>query len=44
MDIYLNVSNITESEDINRLLDETTAIGLRQFYGRTIDLGVRYAF
>ena len=44
LDIYLNVSNITKSEDINRFLDQTTAVGLRQNYGRTIDLGLRYAF
>ncbi len=44
LDVYLNVSNITKSEDINRFLDETKAIGLRQSYGRTIDLGLRYAF
>ncbi len=44
LDIYLNVSNITNSEDVNRFLDETQAIGLRQNYGRTIDLGLRYAF
>ena len=44
LDMYLNVSNITESEDLNRLLDQTNAIGLRQHYGRTVDLGLRYSF
>ncbi len=44
LDIYLNVSNITKSEDVSRFLDQTNAVGLRQNYGRTIDLGLRYAF
>ena len=44
LDIYLNVSNMTASEDINRFLDQTRAIGLRQNYGRTIDLGLRYVY
>ena len=44
LDTYLNVSNITASEDVNRYLDRTRAIGQRQNYGRTIDLGLRYRF
>jgi TonB-dependent receptor len=44
MDLYLNVSNITSSEDINEMLNQTRALSSRQNYGRTIDLGVRYAF
>lgn len=44
LDIYVNVSNMTASEDINRFLDQTRAIGLRQNYGRTMDLGLRYVY
>ena len=44
LDVYLNVSNITASEDVNRFLNESRFVGLRQNYGRTIDLGVRYRF
>ena len=44
LDVYLNVSNMTASEDLNRFLDRTRAIGLRQNYGRTIDLGLRYVY
>lgn len=44
LDIFLNVSNITASEDITRFLNEARAIGLRQNYGRTADLGLRYTY
>jgi hypothetical protein len=44
MDLYLNVSNITSSEDINNMLNVNRSISSRQNYGRTIDLGFRYAF
>ena len=44
LDIYLNVSNITGSEDINRLLDPEHSISQRQFYGRTVDIGIRYEY
>ncbi len=43
-DIYLNVSNITEAIDINRLQDKTHALSLQQNYGRTIDIGFRYEY
>lgn len=44
LDFFLNVSNITEAVDINRLLDRSNALGLQQNYGRTIDVGLRYTF
>ena len=44
LDVYVNVSNITGSEDINRLLDPALSISQRQFYGRTVDIGLRYEY
>jgi len=44
MDLYLNVSNITSAEDINEMLNVARSISSRQNYGRTVDLGLRYAF
>jgi TonB-dependent receptor len=41
--LFLNVSNITESIDINRL-SASNALSLEQHYGRTMDFGLRYSF
>ena len=42
LSIFLNISNISESIDVNRY--RYGDLGLEQHYGRTIDLGFRYIF
>ena len=48
--IYFNMSNITETNDVNRYMGETSKVAggenlsTEQYYGKTIDLGFRYAF
>ena len=47
LEIFLNASNLTETSDISRYRGVTSGgdnFKLKQFYGRTIDLGLRYAF
>ena len=42
LEIFLNVSNITEAIDRNIFKDRN--LSLKQHYGKTIDLGFRYYF
>ena len=42
LSIFLNVNNITEEVDINRF--KYNSLSYEQHYGRTADLGFRYAF
>ena len=45
--MFLNASNLTESNDINRyrgISSEGDNLTLEQYYGRTVDFGFRYKF
>ena len=42
LEVFLNVSNITEAVDRNVFRDRN--LSLKQHYGKTIDLGFRYSF
>ena len=42
LEMFLNVSNITEAVDKNIFRDRN--LSLEQHYGKTIDLGFRYSF
>ena len=42
LSVFLNVNNITEEVDINRF--KYNSLSYEQHYGRTADLGFRYAF
>ena len=42
LEVFLNVSNITEAVDRNIFKDKS--LSLKQHYGKTIDLGFRYSF
>ena len=47
MEMFLNVSNLTETNDVNRYRGETSNgdnLSTEQYYGKTIDLGFRYSF
>ena len=47
LEIFLNVSNLTETNDVNRYRGETSNgdnLSTEQYYGKTIDLGFRYSF
>ena len=43
LEIFLNMSNITEAIDVNRFRGNND-LSLEQHYGKTIDLGFRYLF
>ena len=42
LEVFLNVSNITEAVDRNIFRDKS--LSMKQHYGRTVDLGLRYSF
>ena len=47
LELFLNISNITESTDVNRYRGFNSYgnnLKSEQHYGRTIDLGFRYSF
>ena len=47
MEMFLNVRNLTETNDVNRYRGETSNgdnLSTEQYYGKTIDLGFRYSF
>ena len=47
LEIFLNVSNMTEANDVNRYNGYNSFgnnLKSEQHYGRTIDLGFRYSF
>ena len=47
LSIFLNASNLTETNDVNRYRGETSSnenLSSEQYYGKTIDFGFRYAF
>jgi hypothetical protein len=47
LELFLNVSNLTETTDVNRFRGETSSgdnLSSEQYYGRTIDFGFRYGF
>ena len=43
LEVFLNISNITEAIDINRYRSGNSLTS-EQHYGKTIDLGFRYSF
>ncbi len=47
LELFLNINNLTETSDVSRFRGVTSSgdnLQLEQYYGRTIDLGFRYAF
>ena len=47
LELFLNASNLTETSDISRYRGVSSGgdnFKLKQFYGRTVDLGFRYSF
>ena len=47
LELFLNISNLTETSDISRFRGVTSSgdnLQLEQYYARTIDLGFRYNF
>ena len=47
LEIFLNASNLTKTSDVTRyrgISGYNDNIKLQQYYGQTIDLGIRYAF
>ena len=48
--IYFNINNMTETNDVNRYYGRTfeevrgNNLSSEQYYGKTIDLGIRYSF
>jgi TonB-dependent receptor len=47
LEIFLNASNLTETNDVNRYRGETLNgdnLSTEQYYGKTIDFGFRYSF
>ena len=50
LSIFLNISNLTEANDVNRYMGSTTEatgsqnLASEQYYGKTYDLGFRYSF
>ena len=47
LELFLNASNLTETSDISRYRGVSSGgdnFKLKQFYGRTLDLGFRYSF
>ena len=47
LEMFLNASNLTESNDISRyrgISSEGENLTLEQYYGKTIDFGFRYKF
>jgi len=47
LEIFLNASNLTETNDVNRYRGETLNgdnLSTEQYYGKTIDLGFRFSF
>mgnify|MGYP001241197169 CR=1 FL=1 len=50
MSVFLNISNITETNDISRYRGNTSAetgnenLSTKQYYGKTIDLGFQFSF
>ena len=47
LELFLNISNLTETSDVSRFRGVTSSgdnLQLEQYYGRTMDLGFRYNF
>ena len=47
LELFLNISNLTETTDVNRFRGETSSgdnLSSEQYYGKTVDFGFRYAF
>ena len=47
LELFLNINNLTETSDVSRFRGLTSSgdnLQLEQYYGRTMDLGFRYAF
>ena len=47
LELFLNISNLTETTDVNRFRGKTSTgdnLSSEQYYGKTVDFGFRYAF
>ena len=47
LELFLNISNLTETTDLNRFRGKTSTgdnLSSEQYYGKTVDFGFRYAF